>query len=201
MEANTITTIDLIKVFRSKNITLFSPFELRKLYDIKSENTLKHLIRRLTKAKIIRRLKRNKYLFLHSQKNISDFEIANFLVIPSYISLETALNLYGILEQFPYKITSLAIGKSKEIKANQKIFSYSHIKKEYFKDFVKRDNFLIASEEKALFDFLYFAYKGLRSSSTTEDLYSYLIRSKVKKYITNNADDKFISFIQKYVKL
>lgn len=193
--------IKFIEALREKDIVFFSSYDVRKIFSIKSENTLKQLLVRVKKEGIIEQLARNKYLFLHSQKEPSDFQIANFLVIPSYLSLESALSFHGFLEQFPYRITSITLAKPREIKIRNKIFSFSQIKKEYFKDFEKRDDFLIASKEKALFDYLYFAYKGLRSQSSLEELTVYLTNKSMKKYLAKNADKKLLSFLNQHVKL
>lgn len=154
METYKITQVEFIRALREKNISLFNSQDLKKIFKVKSDNTLKHLIKRLRKASIIKRLARGKYLFLHSTKSPSDFALANFLKIPSYISLESALSYYGIIEQFPYRIFSLTLNKPAEIKIDGKIFSYSKIKKDYFKDYIKIDDFVIASKEKAIFDYL-----------------------------------------------
>lgn len=197
MATSNITKITFIKTLKSKNIELFSFDDIKKLFTFENETTLKHLLKRLLQDQIIERLSKGKYLFLYGKGNVSDFEIANFLVIPSYISLESALSFYGILEQFPYKITSLTLSKPKEINVRNKTFSYSRIRKENFKDFLMKDSFLIAEENKALFDYLYFIYKGLRSVNFLKES-TYLKRSSLKSYILKNTDKKFLSFLKKY---
>ena len=202
MGTSRVTKMKFLTLLRTKNIVCFTSDDVRKIFEIKSENTLKHLLVRLRQEGIIEKLTRGKYLFLHGKRGTSDFEIANFLVIPSYISLETALSFYGLLEQFPYKITSVTPLKPREIKIRGKIFSYSQIKKDYFKDLVKINNFLIASKEKALFDYAYFFYKGLRTASALKDLnFTHLEKKKARKYLLNNAEGKFLSFLKKNVKL
>jgi len=118
-------------------------------------------LERLTKKGIIKRLTKRKYLFTFLESD--DFQIANFLYTPSYISLESALSFYGIITQFPYQITSITPKKTKIIKTLNKEFSYSHIKPELFFGYEKKEKFLIALPEKALFDYLYLCSKGLRS--------------------------------------
>lgn len=196
-----ITKLNVIETLRQKDITFFTLSDLQKIFSFASRNTLKHLAMRLTRDKIIERLAKNKYLFLHTKKDISDFEIANFLVVPSYISLESALSYYGIITQFPYQISSITLLKTRFIKVRNKTFHYSKINREYFKDFVKIDNFIIASRNKAVFDYLYFAYKGLRTLSNLGDLAKHLEDKNLRLYIKENAKSKFINFLKKYVKL
>lgn len=71
------------------------------------------------------RIEKNKYIL--SDKKINDFELANFLQIPSYISFETALNYHGLLSQFPYEITSATCKKTNKKEFQDKIYSYVHI--------------------------------------------------------------------------
>ncbi len=162
MESSNITQVQVIQTLRQKNVNLFTSGDLAKFFEIRSNNTLKHLILRLKKQRIIESLSRGHFLFVNSETRVADFAIANFLVSPSYISLESALSYYGMIDQFPYRITSITIHKSLELKVRGKIFSYSKIKKDLFTGFVKIDDFLIATRGKAVSDYKYFASKGLR---------------------------------------
>jgi predicted transcriptional regulator of viral defense system len=151
----------IIGKLRQKEIALFTASDFKKIFRIKKENTAYKILERLTKKGIIKRLTKRKYLFTFLESD--DFQIANFLYSPSYISLESALSFYGIITQFPYQITSVTPKKTKIIKTLNKEFSYSHIKPELFFGYEKKDKFLIALPEKALFDYLYLCSKGLRS--------------------------------------
>lgn len=201
MGTNKISRLKFINTLKGKNISFFNLVDLKKIFDIRNDNTLKHLIRRLKEASIIKRLTKNKYLFLHSSSLPSDFALANFLTIPSYISLESALSYYSLIDQFPYRITSITLSKPKEVKTESKLFTYSKIKKEYFRDFVKIDDFLIATKEKAIFDYLYFIYKGLRPKNIIKDLSAHLENKTVNLYLKTNSDKRFINFLKNYVKL
>lgn len=114
------------------------------------------------------------------------------------MSLETALSFYGILDQFPYTVTSITTKKTREVKCRGKVFSYSQIKKDYFNGFKKQDNFLIAHPEKAVFDFAYFAYNGLRSKETLRGILEDRLAGEQQEYLRKNAQGKFLKFIQQY---
>ena len=101
----------VIKILKEKEISLFTFSDFKKLFQIKKENTAYKILERLTKKGILKRLIKKKYLFLFSESD--DFQIANFLHSPSYISLESALSFYGIITQFPYQITSITSKKQK----------------------------------------------------------------------------------------
>lgn len=201
MGTSKISKIAFINTCKDKNIKIFNIFDLEKLFEINSKNTLKQLVRRLAKERIIERLIRGKYLFLYTSSLPSDFFLANYLVIPSYISLESALSYYGLIEQFTYRITSVILEKPRRFKVRNKDFVFSKILPDYFKDFVKIDDFLIASKEKALFDYFYFIYKGLRPKNMIEEI-TLLIRKKgLKEYFLKNALGSFKNFIKNDVRL
>jgi len=160
-----ITKEIFIRTLREKKVTLFNYGDLYKLFDISSESAIKRLLFRLKKAKIIQPLARGKFYFDFSSSTPSDFSIANFLFTPSYVSLESALSFYGLIDQFPYQVTSVTLKKTKTFRFNQKEFSFNHLRSEYFVDYVKKDDFLIATPVKSIFDFVYLVYKGSRSKT------------------------------------
>jgi len=187
-----------IKTLQSKQINLFTLAQIKNLFNIKSDNTIKHLLKRLKKEKIIFSLARNRYLFNLAKKEPSEFKIANFLYSPSYISLESALNFYNVIAQFPYQITSITCKKTNEFKTGKKIYSYSKIKKEYFTDYFFKDDFLIASLQKTLFDYYYFCYKGLKSISLIKEEDKKIYKNEeTMDYIKNKAEGKFANYLRR----
>ncbi|HOL21791.1 MAG TPA: hypothetical protein PLQ41_02910 [bacterium] len=113
------------------------------------------------------KLKKGFYIFSEpfSRTKVSPFVLANYMVSPSYISLETALNYYNLIPEKITSYTSITTKKTGSIKNPLGIFSYFHIKIELFYGFTKKqDNkfdFFIASPEKAVLDYFYF--KGIPS--------------------------------------
>lgn len=174
----------VIKILHQKKVSLFDVTDAKKIFGIKKENTLYKLLQRLEKSEVIERVRKGKYLFL--LKEVDDFQLANFLVNPSYISLESALSFYGILPQFPYTITSVTPLKSRTIICQEKEYEFAHLESKYFFGFVKKEKFLIASPEKALLDELYFMAKKLRKIHLSDlDLKSIdkkKFKALVKKY-------------------
>lgn len=180
-----ITTDKATKILYAKKVSLFSINDAKKVFKIEKDNTLYKLLQRLEKKDIIKRIENGKYLF--SFIEVSDFEIANFLTSPSYISLESALSFYGILSQFPYTITSITSKKSKRVIYEDKEYEFMHIRSKYLYGFFKKNNFLIASPEKALIDELYFMARKLRIISLEElDLTN--INKKYLKDISKKYD-------------
>jgi len=156
----TISKDKAIKILHQKKVVFFDVVDAKKIFKTRKEKTLYELLQRLEKSGVINRIKKGKYHF--SLRDYNDFELANFLVNPSYVSLESALSFYGILPQFPYTITSVTPLKSKKIIYQEKEYEFNHLEKKYFFGFIKKERFLIATPEKALLDELYFVAKKLR---------------------------------------
>lgn len=135
-----------------KQVYNFSDF--KKILELKNDNSAYHAIKRLKKDGIISGLTNGKYYLNDSTPN--DFTVANNLYLPSYISLESALNYYGILIQVPQTIFSITTKKRKKISWGDKEFTYLHISNKYFFDYTKEKDFLIATPEKALIDAIFF---------------------------------------------
>jgi hypothetical protein len=95
---------------------------------------------------------------IYAKTNYNPLEFANLLYTPSYISLEYVLQQAGITFQYDSRYTSVSY-LSREIKAEEKIFSYRRIKQEIIIDTTgiirKQDNVNIATPERAFLDMLY----------------------------------------------
>ena len=91
--------------------------------------------------------------------NIPPEVIANKVVSPSYISLESALSFYGHIPEETPNPTSVTTTRAENFQANGRLFIYQHIKPDYFRGFLKikysDHEILIASPEKALWDKMY----------------------------------------------
>ncbi len=93
--------------------------------------------------------------------NVDEFVLASKLYSPSYVSLESALNLYGITPDIISNVTSVSPVTSKRIHTPKGNFLYSKISKKLFFGFeVKLDPkshlpYNIATSEKALLDYVY----------------------------------------------
>jgi len=151
----------IIQELSVRRISLLTAFDFKKLFKIENDNTAYKSIARLAKAGVLKRLTSKKYLFTLNPAD--DFTIANFLYPPSYVSLESALSFYGIIDQFPYQIASVTPRKTKTIHALGKVFAYTHLRPKFFWGYEKKEAFMLALAEKALLDYLYLCTKGLRN--------------------------------------
>jgi len=189
----------LTKKLLESGLTLISSKTLKDLLLIKNERTYYRIVNDFIKNGVLVSLEKNKYYI--TGKNIDTFEIANFLYQPSYVSLETALNYWGILSQFPFEITNITSKKGITKKFDEKIYSYSHIAPKYFGMFTKKNNMLIALPEKALFDQIYLASKGLKSINFDEyDLENINIKIFLDICRQLKADKNIMELVKKIIK-
>ncbi|MGB9707475.1 MAG: type IV toxin-antitoxin system AbiEi family antitoxin domain-containing protein [Microgenomates group bacterium] len=183
------------KIYESK-FYFFSNKTLQDCIEVKNANTFFKYVKKLVNENILVKVERGKYLLKNAK--FSDFELANFLVTPSYVSFESALNFYGILSQFPYEITSVTPKKTRIKKYNKTVFSYHHFDKELFFGYQKVDNFLIALPEKALLDEIYLTAKGLKSIDFKELDLKKIKKNLIKEFLNKYPKTKqFISLINK----
>jgi predicted transcriptional regulator of viral defense system len=152
--------VDIIKIIKKSRVMIVSLSDLRKLLNIEKDNTSYKIAEKLVAEKFLVRLKKGVYFSTFNPPD--SFEIANAIYTPSYISLESALNYYGILSQFPYSLTSVSPKKSKKVLIDEREFEYVQINHKLYWGFRREGQTLIASPEKALLDIIYIVSKGLR---------------------------------------
>ena len=99
-------TVEAIQVVHRSRKKVFILSDLRKLLDIENDNTAYKQARVLVQIGLLQRAMNGVYIL--SADKPSDFELANALCRPSYVSLESALNYYGMLIQSPQQVTSVA---------------------------------------------------------------------------------------------
>jgi predicted transcriptional regulator of viral defense system len=108
----------------------------------------------------IRKLRRGYYLFADTtvdEKTL--FLAANKLYAPSYVSLEMALSIYGLIPESVYTVTSVSSRKTATFETPIAQFSYRCVKPSlmfgYRLESSRGQNFRIADLEKAVLDYLY----------------------------------------------
>ena len=143
-------------------MNIFSLRNIRNIFPDANVTTLKNNLTNWLKKGYIERLKRDLYACVEPilESEIPDFYVANRLYTPSYVSLETALSLYNIIPEIAAQVTSVTTKPSREFKNRHGVFIYRSCRKRAFTGYriVAYEGYkvLIADEEKALVDFLYF---------------------------------------------
>ena len=126
------------------------------------ERVLRNQLSRWTKQGLLVQLKRGLYLLNRNDRSRepSRFFLANQMLFPSYISLESALAFYHIIPEGVYQTTSVTSGKPAQFATPEGTFVFRHVKQSLFFGFDSiRDErgfeVLMAEPEKALLDFFY----------------------------------------------
>lgn len=120
------------------------------------------LSRWVSEGKILQ-IKRGLYAVAKPYRNKEPhpFLIANTMKKASYISLQSALEHYGIIPEYVPAITSVTTGRPEKVNIKFGKFIFKHLKKELFwgyieKEIIKGTVIFIATPEKALLDLMYF---------------------------------------------
>ena len=135
----------------------------------------------LLKNGVIIRIKKGLYVFGpdFSRKPFSKEVLANLIYGPSYISLEYALYFYNIIPERVETVTSITCKRNKEFNTPAGRFTYRYLHPhKYFVGVTQHQldethQILIATPEKALFDFIQFS-AGTLHLENDEDIYSFL---------------------------
>jgi hypothetical protein len=122
------------------------------------------LCSRYAKQGLLVRLKRGVYARKEALATLGQadlFRIANFLQVPSYISLTTALAYYGITTQVQRDfIESISVKRTVAFDRGGLHFRYTRIRPELYSGFTKEQGAFVALPEKALVDASYLASLG-----------------------------------------
>lgn len=153
---NRITYLKFKEAFREYPI--ISTKDINKTYPEMRKRSLHEWVEKGYLKRII------KSYYTPSDKKVDEFLIyytANKIYDPSYISLQSALNYYGLIPEFVPQITSVSSKKTTVLKTNFSNFIYSSIKESLFFGYDLITNTSVdyrvkmAYPEKALLDFFY----------------------------------------------
>ncbi|MCX6790071.1 MAG: hypothetical protein NTV60_00920 [Candidatus Kaiserbacteria bacterium] len=124
------------------------------------------------------------------------FAIANRVYGPSYISLEMALSLYGLIPEAVYGITSVTSQKTRTLKTPVGTFIYRHMKPELLFGYELREyrgrQYQVAEIEKTLLDYLY-----LNASMNNEASFRGM-RFNVGEMREKVDREKFMTYLETY---
>ena len=181
---------------------------------VKDKKTLKVQLSNWKKKGLIDQPRKGLYVLGKEHRKIepSLFYLANQIYILSYVSLESALRFYGLIPEFVVQTTSVTTRNTNEFQNNFGHFSYQHLKPECFDGFTtfKDENdfsILIATQEKAIVDFLYFNLSRFNflDSNIFEESYRFqncdkLNKNKIKAYAKLFKSKKLSSICDLFIK-
>src|SRR3989338_4118575 len=117
------------KILREKDIAIFSPEELARLFRA-SRNSVNFFLSYHLKEGFF--IKLRNVLYVLSCELPPEQLIANRLYEPSYLSLEYALAHYQLIPEAVYEITSVTTRATREFDVHGKKYRYHRFKKHYF---------------------------------------------------------------------
>jgi hypothetical protein len=130
-------------------------------------------ITRLLKTGEIVRVKKGLYVpGKEYEKSYSSFVLANLIFGPSYVSYASALSYYGLIPEAPNAVWSVTPARKKQFKTPLGNFEYFFQNTKLYSAGMARvqidgEKFaLMATPEKALFDFVKFRLSGCKKSAT-----------------------------------
>jgi predicted transcriptional regulator of viral defense system len=109
---------------------------------------------------------------------------------PSYVSLQSALYLHGMVDQIPGMIYLVSLARSGRVRTKLGTYSVHHVRPEFFGG-AQQDSesgIKLASPEKALVDFLYL-------SPTRSRLFAALPELELPKSFSTRAAQKWVALI------
>ena len=161
------------------------------------------------KGQIVR-LKNGLYLIADKKDTAVIENIALKMYEPSYISLEWALSMYGIIPEIVYNVTSVTTKATRKFKNEFGLFIYKTIKRNLFWGYKKEEKnnqmYLIAEPEKALIDYIYFNLSKIKKTEAIDELrlnksvIRGLNQTKLKKYQKIFNNKKINKIIQEILK-
>jgi predicted transcriptional regulator of viral defense system len=177
-----------IKLSQKINSNIFS------LQDLKIQGchvSSLQLTRWVDKGYLIK-LKNGVYLFADRKEQTLKEYIAFSIYQSSYISLEWALSLYGMIPEVVYSVTSVTSRTSRKYENAMGVFTYRHLKNNLFFGYTKINKngqvYLLAEREKALLDYIYLNSHKIKNIDDVEELrlnsnaLKKISKTKIKKY-------------------
>lgn len=140
------------------------------------------------------RLKKGVYAFAKDAAQLKGEEIAHILYQPAYISMESALSVYGFIPEMVYAFVSVTPKINRTFDNYFGRFIYRHIKSTLFWGYkpveTRHGIYLFAEPEKAVLDYLYLNLAVINSQADLESmrfnrdqLKQHLNKQKFRKYL------------------
>lgn len=192
MATRKISDIELAQMLKGFNKPYFTVADLEKILDLKRE-VLYVTLNRLVKAGVLVKLKRG--IYKGESQSLELERAANEIYYPSYLSFESALSRYGILNQIPYTLTFATTKTSKRQSLRGKEVEYRRLKSSLFFGYNLIGGIYVAEPEKAILDELYLMSKGRIAVDTGEWSLVGLNKKKLLEYAK-----KFPPTVRKHLK-
>lgn len=172
--------IELLKALQKINKPFYTIADLEKVTGLQ-RNSLYVALKRWVAGGVIERVAQGIYLPMGSL--ISMETLAAQLYLPNYLSFESALAGYGILNLVPYTITFATPRKTKKSLLRKQEIEFRQISRDLFFGFEMKNGIYIASPEKAFLDQVYFLTRGKAAIDFDEIDTRKLSMKRLKDYV------------------
>lgn len=183
--------IELIKSLERFNKPSYSLADLEKIAGL-SRRSLYVTVKRLVDKGILERIGRGIYRPFTAKASIE--KIAASLYMPNYLSFESSLSRYGVLNLVPYTLTFATTRKTRRLTVEGRDIEFRQIKKELFWGYEIKGGIYVAKPEKAFLDLIYLVSKGLASLNLDE-----LDTKKLSIITLKEFSKRFPKYTQKYL--
>ncbi len=181
-----------LKILSNSDKTVFSLKNLQNLWG-SNPYTTKITAKRMVDKELIIRVDRGYYAL---DEGFNVYELANLIISPSYVSLNSSLFYYGISFQVSNVITSVSL-LSYQRKARKTTFKYYAMKDSLFfnlEGISYKDNLAIARPERAILDCFYFNL--LPNIDNTDKLNTGYLK-KISLYFPETVRGRLKKFLEK----
>jgi len=170
-------------------------FTLKNLQNLWGSNlyTTKIIAKRMVDKKLITRIERGYYAL---DEKFTLYELANLIISPSYVSLNSSLFHHGISFQVSNIITSVSL-LSYQRKVREMTFKYYAMKDSLFfnlEGINYKDNLAIARPERAILDCFYF---NVLPNIDNSDKLNINYLKKIASYYPKTVQEKLGKFLEK----
>jgi predicted transcriptional regulator of viral defense system len=170
---------ELLERLASIQKAFFTLSDLEKITGLK-KSSLHVAVNRWVDRGVLERAARNAYVIPGARVSIE--MIAENLYFPCYLSFESALSRYGVLNLVPYTLSFATTRKTRSMTVLERRVEFRHLKEDLFFGFTMVEGLYVAEAEKALLDLTYFASFGRTTIPVGELDLSSLSRKRLKEY-------------------
>ena len=183
--------IELLKTLQKINKPFYTIADLEKITSL-PRDSLYVALRRWEGGGIVERVAQGIYVPMGS--NISLENVAAQLYIPNYLSFESALAKYGVLNLIPYTLTFATTRKTRKYALRKQEIEFRQISDELFFGFEMRNGIYIALPEKAFLDEVYFVARGKATLDFDE-----VVIKKLSIKTLKELSRKFPAYVRSYL--
>lgn len=184
-------TIELIKALDRLNKPFYSIADIEKITGL-SRKSLYVALKRLVDKGALERIGSGIYRSFTGKSEAE--RVAAALYMPCYLSFESALSRYDVLNLVPYTLSFATTRKTKRLAVEGRDVEFRQIKKDLFWGYEMKGGIYIAKPEKAFLDLLYLASRGMASLDLDEMDIKKLSKTALKKF-----SKRFPKYTQRYL--